>query len=62
MPRFTFESLGQPTACSYKHEDVLKALDFRDPESAREAMKEHLITSGDVLADLLDEQGFWSET
>src|SRR5690606_7501316 len=38
------------------HEDILHALEQRDPKEAREAMARHIIESGEFVASWLDNQ------
>ncbi|MBO2452813.1 GntR family transcriptional regulator [Actinomadura barringtoniae] len=42
------------------HQVILGALRLKDPEAARAAMNEHMVHSGDLLVEHLDERGFWA--
>lgn len=60
VPRSTLESMqDQPATCSYEHGAVLAALADRDEGATRTAMVDHLISSGEILAEHLAASGFW---
>ncbi|MGA5504980.1 GntR family transcriptional regulator [Streptomyces umbrinus] len=61
VPRYPGQPAdSRPRSCTYDHASVLAALAARDPEASREAMLDHLVASGKVLADELAATGLWS--
>ncbi|MFC6883206.1 MULTISPECIES: GntR family transcriptional regulator [Actinomadura] len=42
------------------HRVILAALRTRDPDAARTAMNDHMVRSGELLVEHLEERGFWS--
>ncbi|HEY5332726.1 MAG TPA: GntR family transcriptional regulator [Solirubrobacterales bacterium] len=61
-PHWTWSTVqGWPKASINDHRAVLKALEARDPDAAREAMGHQIRHSGELLVDHLAEQGFWDE-
>lgn len=61
VPRSALELLdGHPSVCTHDHRAVLAALRSGDRDAARSAMTEHLVSSGEVLADVLGSSGILS--
>jgi DNA-binding GntR family transcriptional regulator len=61
-PHWTWSTVqGWPKASINDHRAVLKALEARDAEAAREAMSHQIRHSGELLVDHLAAQGFWDE-
>lgn len=55
VPRVTWEEASErPRTCNYNHAAVLAALEARDSDAARQAMFDHLVESGKLLARDLD--------
>jgi DNA-binding GntR family transcriptional regulator len=54
VPRRFFAWIeGWPDAAVHDHSSVLKALTERDPSASRQAMQEHVLHAGELLADHL---------
>ena len=61
VPRSALELLdGHPSVCTHDHRGILAALRSGDGDAARSAMTEHLVSSGETLADVLGSSGFLS--
>lgn len=43
-----------------QHREIMAALASRRPATARRAMRDHVLRSGDLLIDYLDRKGYWS--
>lgn len=60
-PRWTWSKIkGWPSASASEHRSVLKALQARDAQAARQSMQDHVNNAGTLLVEHLDAQGFWS--
>jgi DNA-binding GntR family transcriptional regulator len=55
--RFYADIPGWSRATVTDHEAILRAVVGREPEKAREAMQQHILHAGDLLADHFDTRG-----
>jgi DNA-binding GntR family transcriptional regulator len=61
VPEHFFElapSWYASSICS--HEEILEAIGRGDASAAREAAENHVREAGSMLADFLNDQGFWT--
>jgi DNA-binding GntR family transcriptional regulator len=60
--RFYAEIEGQVQACRTEHPAILEALNMRQAGRARNSMQQHILARAEVLVDMLEQRGVWSDS